>query len=174
MKKFTCRKDLIFILLFVALGLAFITGSVKDSLSLISFLIYIVIVFFFSFLSGIIWMIKYDENSFTFISKGRKNIEYKDIQSVTHYQVIPPRHARGAVDKFIIKYSNTTETDSEEETKKLEIQNYPDNKTRDFFSYMKERNPNIVFSFHKANGEGVENLEFDFFSIDTSEEKTLE
>ena len=164
MKKFSCRKDLIFILFSVALFLAFITGVVKDSFSLISFLIYFVIVFFFSFLSGIIWMIKYDENGFTFIGQGRKNIEYKDIQSVTHYQVIPAWYARrGAVDKFIIKYSNTTETDGEEETKKLEIQNYPDKETRDFFFHMKERNPNIVFSFHKANGEGVENLEFDFF-----------
>ena len=35
---------------------------------------------------------------------------------------------------------------------------------------MKERNPNIVFSFHKANGEGVENLEFDFFQTQDEEE----
>ena len=66
------------------------------------------------------------------------------------------------------------ETFDEGGISKLKIQNYPDKDSRDFFSYMKECNPNIVFSYQKANGEGVENLEFDFFPIDTSEEKTLQ
>lgn len=173
-KKFTCKKETTLFVFGSIVLVGFFVGALRGDFNGISILIYIILMFVVVFFSGFIWMIKYDEKGFTFIGKGRKSIEYKDIQSVTHYQVIPAyRHTR-AVDEFIIKYTSNAGTFDEDGISKLKIQNYPDKGSRDFFSYMRERNPNIVFSYQKANGEGVENLEFDFFPIDTSEEKTLQ
>ena len=161
MKSFTCskRNTLIFISSFIAVCLLIncLKGGPHFIPMLIGLVFFVLILFFF----GNFWLIKYDDLGFTYTGRGRYKIEYDDIMSVTHHTV--KNVGRSSIDHFIIKYSCIVENSEEREIQKLELGNYPEIETREFFSYMKERNPKIEFSSQMATKDSMEITEFDYF-----------
>ena len=161
MKSFTCSKRNTLILISSCIAVCLLINCLKGGPHFIPMLIGLVFFVLILFFCGNFWLIKYDDLGFTYTGRGRYKIEYDDIVSVTHHTV--KNVGRSRIDHFIIKYSCIVENSEEREIQKLELGNYPEIETREFFSYMKERNPKIEFSSQMATKDSMEITEFDYF-----------
>ena len=68
------------------------------------------------------------------------------------------------INEFIINYMGESEFGYGEELKKAIIKYYTHNaKMKEFFSFVKEKNPNIDFHSENAACDGIDTKEFDYF-----------
>lgn len=162
MEKFTCSKRNALILLSIFIVVELIISGLKGGFHFIPMLIGLIIFILLLFFCGFFWLIKYDDLGFTYTGRGRYKIEYDDVVSVTHFYK-DEGGFRPNVEQFTIKYSCIVGNSEEREIQKLELGNYPEIETREFFFYMKERNPKIDFSSQMAKLDSVEIKDFDYF-----------
>ena len=102
-----------------------------------------------------------DSELHIFDVESEDDLEYKDIISVNHYVLHAYRYRGGGTDKFIITYKPK---DSPEYTEKREFKNFmPSLELRQFFNFIKEKNPGIEFYHESASSDGIEKKEFDYF-----------
>lgn len=114
-----------------------------------------------TFFRTIFWKLEYDDTSFSVKNEGVQNLEYKKIVSIVHYKARGYRHS---IDEFIISYMGMSEFGYEEEVQRAVIKYYTHNdEMKEFFSFVKEKNPGIDFHSENAGCNGVETSEFDYF-----------
>ncbi len=131
-----------------------------------------IIFFLIMFVNSLLWKLEYDDVSFSVKNEDIYNLEYKKIISIVHYKAYRYRHS---VNKFIISYMGMSEFGYKEELQKSFIKYFTHNsEMKDFFSFVCEKNPNIDFHSEKADSDGVEITEFDYFSKDFKAENHTE
>jgi len=117
---------------------------------------------FLIFIRSILWKLEYNDTAFSVKNEDIQNLEYKKIVSIVHYKAY---RYMGSIDKFIISYMGLSEFGYEEEIQKAVIKYYTHNtEMKEFFSFLREKNPNIDFHSEKAGYDGVEIREFDYFA----------
>lgn len=123
---------------------------------------FLFIYFFYLFYRALTWKLEYGENSFTLKHEFTGSIEYKKIISIVHYTA---RYRRSNIDEFIVSYMGIPEFGYKEEVQKVMIKHYPYNyKIKEFFTFVKEKNPKILFRKENAGSDGLEVENFDYFT----------
>lgn len=125
------------------------------------FYLFILICAIVTFFRTIFWKLECDDASFSVKTEAIQNLEYKKIVSIVHYKA---RGYRDSIDEFIISYMEMPEFGYEEEVQRAIIKYYTHNgEMKEFFSFIKEKNPGIDFHSEKAGCNGVETSKFDYF-----------
>ena len=120
-------------------------------------LVFTIVIFF----RAVFWKLEYNDTSFSVKNEGIQELEYKKIVSIVHYKAYRYRHS---INEFIINYMGESEFGYGEELKKAIIKYYTHNaKMKEFFSFVKEKNPNIDFHSENAACDGIDTKEFDYF-----------
>ena len=128
---------------------------------IVIFYLFILIFTIVTFFRAIFWKLEYDDASFSVKNEDVQNLEYKKIVSIVHYKARGYRHS---IDGFIISYMEMPEFGYEEEVQRAIIKYYTHNgEMKEFFSFVKEKNPGIDFHSENAGCDGVETSEFDYF-----------
>jgi len=128
---------------------------------IVLFYLVILICAIVTFFRTIFWKLEYDDTSFSVKNEGVQNLEYKKIVSIVHYKARGYRHS---IDEFIISYMGMPEFGYEEEVQRAIIKYYTHNgEMKEFFSFVKEKNPGIDFHSENAGCNGVETSKFDYF-----------
>lgn len=127
---------------------------------IVIFYLFILIFTIVTFFRAIFWKLEYDDTSFSVKNEGVQNLEYKKIVSIVHYKARGYRHS---IDEFIISYMEMPEFGYEEVQRAI-IKYYTHNdEMKEFFSFIKEKNPGIDFHSENAGCNGVETSKFDYF-----------
>ncbi len=128
---------------------------------IVIFYLFILIFTIVTFFRAVFWKLEYDDASFSVKTEAIQKLEYKKIVSIVHYKARGYRHS---IDEFIISYMGMPEFGYEEEVQRAIIKYYTHNgEMKEFFSFVKEKNPNIDFHSENAGCDGVETSEFDYF-----------
>lgn len=132
-----------------------------DGRMVLIFLVFLVLFLVF-FINSLLWKLEYDDEKFSMEHAGIHELEYRKITSVVHYRA---HKYRGSINEFIIHYSGMSEFGTQEEAQKAVIKNYPfSREMKEFFSFVREKNPAIDFHCENAGYEGMERKDFDFFA----------